>query len=60
MPYSMVPLFLSFLFVQVDKVELAGRTTMAVPGYEKKIEFGVLVSFAYPVDGLGWLHVVYI
>ena len=22
-----------------------------MPGYDKKIEFGVLVSFAYPVEG---------
>ena len=29
---------------------MPGRTLLAVPGYEKKIEFGVLVSFAYPVE----------
>ena len=37
--------------LQVDKVELSGRTLLSVPGYDKKIEFGVLVSFAYPVEG---------
>ena len=37
--------------LQVDKVELLGRTLLSVPGYSKKIEFGVLVSFAYPVEG---------
>lgn len=26
---------------------------LAVPGYKEKVEFGVLVSFAYPVEGLG-------
>lgn len=36
----------------MDKVELQGRTLMAVPGYDKKIEFGALISFAYPVIGL--------
>ena len=35
----------------MDKVELLGRTLLSVPGYNKKIEFGVLVSFAYPVEG---------
>ena len=35
----------------MDKVELQGRTLLGVPGYDKKIEFGVLVYFAYPVEG---------
>ena len=35
---------------QVDKVELTGRTMLSVPNYDKKIEFGVLISFAYPVE----------
>ncbi|MFH4974910.1 hypothetical protein AB6A40_001619 [Gnathostoma spinigerum] len=38
--------------IEVDKIELSGRTMLSVPGYDKKVEFGVLVSFAYPVDGL--------
>ncbi|GAB1864380.1 Valine--tRNA ligase [Camponotus japonicus] len=33
--------------IEVDKVELSGRTLLSIPGYEKKIEFGVLVFFAY-------------
>ncbi|KAG7207193.1 hypothetical protein KM043_008878 [Ampulex compressa] len=33
--------------IEVDKVELTGRTLLAIPGYKEKIEFGVLVSFAY-------------
>ena len=38
--------------IEVDKRELPGRTLLNVPGYDDKIEFGVLVSFAYPiVDG---------
>lgn len=36
--------------LQVDKVELPGRTFLSVPGYEEKVEFGVLVHFAYQVE----------
>ena len=32
---------------QVDKKELNGRTLLSIPGYEKKVEFGVLIFFAY-------------
>lgn len=39
--------------LQVDKKELSGRTLLPVPGYKEKVEFGVLVSFAYKVDGSG-------
>ena len=34
----------------MDKKELSGRTMLSVPGYDQKIEFGVLVFFAYPVE----------
>nr|P49696.1 RecName: Full=Valine--tRNA ligase; AltName: Full=Valyl-tRNA synthetase; Short=ValRS [Takifugu rubripes]CAA62967.1 valyl-tRNA synthetase [Takifugu rubripes] len=37
--------------IEVDKNELSGRTLLPVPGYKEKVEFGVLVSFAYKVDG---------
>nr|CAB3267596.1 valine--tRNA ligase-like [Phallusia mammillata] len=38
--------------IEVNKQELPGRTMLSVPGYEEKVEFGVLISFAYPVvDG---------
>ena len=37
--------------IEVDKVELPGRTMLSVPGYKEKIEFGVIVSFAYKVEG---------
>ncbi|KAJ2354748.1 valine--tRNA ligase [Coemansia sp. RSA 2618] len=38
--------------LEVDKVELPGRTLMSVPGYpsEEKFEFGVLVHFAYEIE----------
>ncbi|CAG2161729.1 unnamed protein product [Oppiella nova] len=37
--------------IEVDKVELTGRTFLSVPGYDQKVEFGVLHKFAYKVDG---------
>lgn len=37
--------------IEVDKKELAGRTLLPVPGYKEPVEFGVIVSFAYKVDG---------
>ncbi|KAL1456591.1 hypothetical protein WDU94_001310 [Cyamophila willieti] len=40
--------------IEVDKVELTGRTPLRVPGYSNPIEFGVLASFAYKLaDGSG-------
>ena len=46
------PLFL-ISASQVDKKELTGRTLLSVPGYKEKVEFGVLISFAYKVQGSG-------
>jgi valyl-tRNA synthetase len=37
--------------LEVDNKELAGRTLLDVPGYDKKIEFGVLTYFRYPIEG---------
>lgn len=37
----------------MDKKELTGRTLLSVPGYKEKVEFGVLVSFAYKVQDSG-------
>ncbi|XP_072331843.1 valine--tRNA ligase isoform X2 [Scyliorhinus torazame] len=39
--------------IEVDKKELTGRTLLPVPNYTEKVEFGVLVSFAYKIDGSG-------
>jgi valyl-tRNA synthetase len=36
--------------IEVNKTELTGRTLLSVPGYEEKIEFGVIVSFAYEIE----------
>ncbi|XP_017772804.1 PREDICTED: valine--tRNA ligase [Nicrophorus vespilloides] len=35
--------------IEVDKIEIPGRTFLSIPGYDEKVEFGVLVSFAYQV-----------
>ncbi|XP_041665838.1 valine--tRNA ligase, mitochondrial isoform X2 [Cheilinus undulatus] len=37
--------------IEVDSVELVGQTMLSVPGYEHKVEFGTMVTFAYPLDG---------
>ncbi|XP_074110444.1 valyl-tRNA synthetase [Cotesia typhae] len=35
--------------IEVEKKELTGKTLFSIPGYKDKIEFGVLVHFAYQV-----------
>ena len=35
----------------MDKKELSGRTLLPVPGYQEPVEFGVIISFAYKVEG---------
>ena len=37
--------------LEVDQKELEGSTKLDVPGYDKKIEFGCLWNFKYPIDG---------
>jgi len=37
--------------IEVDKKEVTGRTVLSVPGYDQKIEFGVIVHFSYPIEG---------
>lgn len=47
-----VTLYMKYNFIkQVDKVDLPGRTLLSIPGYEEKVEFGVLVKFAYRIVG---------
>ncbi|KAJ8731130.1 hypothetical protein PYW07_004294 [Mythimna separata] len=36
--------------IEVDKIELTGRTMLSIPGYQQKVEFGVLVYFAYRTE----------
>jgi len=37
--------------IEVDYIDVPGRTMISVPGYKEPVEFGVLLSFAYPLDG---------
>ncbi|KAK9992988.1 hypothetical protein SO802_022691 [Lithocarpus litseifolius] len=37
--------------IEVEHIEIKGRTLLNVPGYDKPVEFGVLTSFAYPLEG---------
>ncbi|OJI97813.1 hypothetical protein ASPVEDRAFT_24740 [Aspergillus versicolor CBS 583.65] len=37
--------------LEVENKEVEGRTLLDVPGYEKKVEFGVLTHFCYEIDG---------
>lgn len=40
--------------IEVDYIDVASPTRLAVPGYDRPVEFGVLTSFAYPLeDGSG-------
>lgn len=41
----------SSLSFQVDYEDIKGRTLLKVPGYEDPMEFGVLTSFAYSLEG---------
>ncbi|XP_066529693.1 valine--tRNA ligase, mitochondrial [Hoplias malabaricus] len=36
--------------IEVDSKQLPGRTLLSVPGYQKKVEFGTMVTFAYPLE----------
>ncbi|KAI1461648.1 tRNA synthetases class I-domain-containing protein [Annulohypoxylon moriforme] len=37
--------------LEVINKELSGRTLLDVPGYDKKVEFGIIVHFKYPIEG---------
>ncbi|KAK2745054.1 valine--tRNA ligase [Onygenales sp. PD_40] len=37
--------------LEVDNKDIEGRTLLDVPGYQKKVEFGVLTHFLYEIDG---------
>ena len=37
--------------LEVDNKDLEGRTLLDVPGYERKVEFGVLTTFQYEIEG---------
>lgn len=37
--------------LELDTEELTGRKFLSVPGYDEKVEFGIIVSFAYEIEG---------
>ena len=37
--------------LEVVNKELPGRTLLDVPGYDKKVEFGIIVHFKYEIEG---------
>lgn len=37
--------------LEVENKELEGRTLLDVPGYDRKVEFGVITHFKYRIDG---------
>lgn len=37
--------------IEVDYLELEGATGVRVPGYDEPVECGVIISFAYPIEG---------
>ena len=44
--------------LEVENRELTGRTLMDIPGYQRKVEFGVLTFFKYPIaDSEGTIEV---
>ncbi|PRQ20821.1 putative valine--tRNA ligase [Rosa chinensis] len=39
--------------IEVDSLDIQGRTLLKVPGYENKVEFGLLTTFAYHLEEEG-------
>ncbi|KAA8528160.1 hypothetical protein F0562_035589 [Nyssa sinensis] len=37
--------------IEVEYIDIKEKTRLKVPGYESLVEFGVLTSFAYPLEG---------
>lgn len=37
--------------LEVDNKDVEGRTLLDIPGYDRKVEFGVITHFKYPIDG---------
>jgi valyl-tRNA synthetase len=37
--------------LEVDNKDITGGTVLSVPGYERKVEFGVLTHFKYQIEG---------
>ncbi|KAK9469140.1 tRNA synthetases class I-domain-containing protein [Lipomyces arxii] len=39
--------------LEVENKDIKGRTLLSVPGYDEPVEFGIISSFAYVVEGTG-------
>lgn len=39
--------------LEVDNIQISGRTKLSIPGYDKKIDFGLLTHFYYEIEGTG-------
>ena len=39
--------------IEVDKVDVSGRTPMQIPGYSQPVTFGLMYTFDYQVEGSG-------
>lgn len=37
--------------IEVYSMELSEQTMLPVPGYDNKVEFGTMLTFAYPIEG---------
>lgn len=37
--------------IEVDSKDLSGPTLLSVPGYDNKVEFGTMLTFAYAIEG---------
>ncbi|KAJ1392185.1 Valyl/Leucyl/Isoleucyl-tRNA synthetase, editing domain [Sesbania bispinosa] len=37
--------------IEVDYIDIKEKSPLKVPGYDKPVEFGVLIKFAYPLEG---------
>jgi valyl-tRNA synthetase len=37
--------------LEIENVELKGRTKLSVPGYDRKVDFGFMTHFKYEIDG---------
>ena len=37
--------------IEVDYIKVESATLLPVPGYDEPVEFGAIISFAYPIEG---------
>ena len=49
--YMTKMVFLTILYCQVEYIDLKEETMLKIPGYAAPVQFGVLISFAYPLEG---------